>query len=213
MEDLILTGYEFLTVMLPALLLAGMFYLSKKKLHPKAAIWHSLFLLVFAYYLYGVFHFTGTGTIFHVKQYGIALSTASINLIPFSSEAIDLTGYGLNVVLFMPLGFFLPFLWEKYDRLPRACVFGFLLSLLVEISQLLNIRATDVDDLILNTLGTVLGFVLFRLYVRLIKRTARAFEDDTASHRPEAFFFVALLFLCRFFTYYEFGMAKMLYHF
>ncbi len=211
MEKWILIGYEWITVMLPALIFTAIFYLSKKNQDQKAAAWHSLFLLVFAFYLFGVFHYTGSGTVFDIRQYGLPPRADEINLVPFSAASIDLTGYGLNVLLFVPLGFLLPFLWESYDSLARAGAAGFLLSLLVEVSQLLNIRATDVDDLILNTLGTVFGLLFFRLYLRIIKLTARVPGSDRC--RSKAFGFVALLFVFRFFTYYGFGMAKLLYHF
>lgn len=217
MEEWILTGYELITVMLPALLLAGIAYRSNAKQQPKAAVRHSLFLIAFAVYLYGVFHFTVSGTIFHIKQYGIRLRAEEANLVPFSDASFDPVGYGLNVLLFLPLGFLLPFLWERYHTPVRACGFGFLLSLMVELSQLLNIRATDVDDLICNMLGTAFGFLCFRLYFCISKQTARACRshagvfEDTFPY--EAYLFTALLFLCRFFTFYELGMAKALYHF
>ena len=212
MEQWIFTAYELMAVMLPAILFTGIFYQSKKRLCPKAAAWHSLCLLVFAFYLYGVFHFTGSGTVYHIKQYRFELRMDEINLIPFSASSIDPIGYGLNIVLFLPLGFLLPFLWEKYHALRHALVFGFLLSLLVETSQLLNIRSTDVDDLLLNTLGTALGWLLFRLYFCVRKQTARI-TDPAAAFPYEALLFVMLLFFCRFFTYYEFGLAKLVYHF
>lgn len=34
----------------------------------------------------------------------------------------------------------------------------------------LNIRATDVDDLIMNTLGTILGFILFKILSIIFKK-------------------------------------------
>ena len=39
-----------------------------------------------------------------------------------------------------------------------------ILSLLVEVSQLLNNRRTDIDDFILNTAGTIVGFILYKLF-------------------------------------------------
>ena len=111
MEQWIFTAYELMAVMLPAILFTGIFYRSKKRLCPKAAAWHSLCLLVFAFYLYGVFHFTGSGTVYHIKQYRFELRMDEINLIPFSADSMDPIGYGLNIVLFLPLGFLLPFLW------------------------------------------------------------------------------------------------------
>jgi len=47
---------------------------------------------------------------------------------------------------------------------------GFCFSLAIELSQLFNNRGTNIDDLIANTLGAVLGYVLFMAVVRLRKR-------------------------------------------
>lgn len=44
-----------------------------------------------------------------------------------------------------------------------CCCPGFGLSLVIELSQLLNNRRTDIDDLILNTLGAALGYALWRV--------------------------------------------------
>ena len=44
------------------------------------------------------------------------------------------------------------------------CISGFLLSLTVEVIQLITkVGCFDVDDMILNTLGAALGYVLFRI--------------------------------------------------
>ena len=40
---------------------------------------------------------------------------------------------------------------------------GFCLSLMIELLQLLTYRATDINDLIANTLGTLLGYFVFRM--------------------------------------------------
>lgn len=71
-----------------------------------------------------------------------------------------------NVVLFVPLGFFLRMLWGR--GVVIAALAGLGVSLMVEGTQLTGIwgiypcayRVFDVDDLILNTSGAVLGSVL-----------------------------------------------------
>ncbi|MCM1498183.1 MAG: VanZ family protein [Clostridium sp.] len=209
-EELILTGYEFLTVLVPAAAAVRLFYLRYQKEQQANARGHIIGMFAFAVYLFGVFHVTGAGTIFHIKQYGLAYSTPSVNLIPFSDANIDLVGYGLNVVLFVPLGFLLPCIWSNLNKLKYACIAGGALSLLVEISQLLNMRATDIDDLLLNTAGAVLGFLVFRLYSRITKRAARV---DVYRSKYEAVIYIAVMFICRFFLYSELGMAKLLYGF
>ncbi|MCM1159209.1 MAG: VanZ family protein [Bacteroidales bacterium] len=209
LAELLMTGYEFLTVFVPAAAVLRVFCLRDKKEKKENTRGHIIWMLVFAVYLFGVFHVTGAGTIFHIKQYGLAYSTQSVNLIPFSDTNIDLVGYGLNVVLFVPLGFLLPLIWSDLNKMKYACIAGSALSLLVEISQLLNIRATDIDDLILNTLGTVLGFFLFRLFFHITKREIRT----KARGKWEAVIYISTVFVCRFLLYNEFGMAKLLYGF
>ena len=44
------------------------------------------------------------------------------------------------------------------------------ISLIIEVGQLFTIRATDVDDLIMNTLGTILGFILFKILSIIFKK-------------------------------------------
>ena len=84
----------------------------------------------------------------------------NLNLIPFRGLIADLKNCILNVALFVPLGLFLPMLWQKYRTLKYTAGFGFCLSLLIELIQMLTFRATDVNDLITNVLGTLTGFFL-----------------------------------------------------
>lgn len=85
------------------------------------------------------------------------------NLIPFAGMGADLKNCLLNVVLFVPLGFGLPLLWKKYRAGKRTVLFGLLMSLAIEALQVFTYRATDVNDVITNTLGTALGYLPARL--------------------------------------------------
>ena len=70
-----------------------------------------------------------------------------------------------NVIIFMPVGFFTA-LFSAKPRLWKSTLWAFALSLSIEILQLFISRGTDVDDLILNTLGGLLGFLIFRMIER-----------------------------------------------
>ena len=61
----------------------------------------------------------------------------------------------------MPFGFIIPLLWKVSDK--KVIVIGFWSSLFIEICQLFLTRGTDVDDLILNTLGVVFGLLFYKL--------------------------------------------------
>lgn len=66
-----------------------------------------------------------------------------------------------NVLIFMPLGF-LGAMSSHHRSFIRTSLDGFLLSLLVEVFQLISmVGRFDVDDLMLNTLGTMLGYLTF----------------------------------------------------
>lgn len=67
-----------------------------------------------------------------------------------------------NVIGFLPFGFFLPILSRRLRNGFVVTALGFGLSLLVESIQLVfKVGCFDVDDLILNTLGVLLGWLAF----------------------------------------------------
>jgi glycopeptide antibiotics resistance protein len=67
-----------------------------------------------------------------------------------------------NIVLFFPLGFLLPSIWPKVRRFTLVFCISFIVSLLIELSQFLfTHRVANVDDVILNTLGGLIGLLVF----------------------------------------------------
>ena len=101
-----------------------------------------------------------------LKRLGESFFNPKVNLIPFS-DGFSLS-FILNVFLFIPLGFLCPMISSKFERIHNTILTGFGLSMLVEISQLFTLhRATDIDDLITNILGTVIGYLCFRLAMGL----------------------------------------------
>lgn len=81
-----------------------------------------------------------------------------------------------NIGLFVPIGFCVPLLWEKRQAFRWALLCGFGVSFLIEFLQLFSFRTTDVDDLILNTLGACLGWLAFALLDRLFPRAVEKFR-------------------------------------
>ena len=69
-----------------------------------------------------------------------------------------------NVCVFVPFGAFLPALFAKCKRLFSVLLFTLELSFVVEIVQLVTkIGSFDVDDLLLNTLGCILGYFVYKI--------------------------------------------------
>lgn len=67
-----------------------------------------------------------------------------------------------NVIGFMPFGALLPILARSVRRYWKVILLSFEVSALIEVSQLVfQVGCFDVDDIILNTLGGLLGYILF----------------------------------------------------
>ena len=76
-----------------------------------------------------------------------------------------------NIAMFIPTGIILPIISRKLDRFGKVVAVGALISLCIEVLQLLfSERTTDINDLILNTIGTAVGFCIFLLIKKIIKR-------------------------------------------
>lgn len=105
-----------------------------------------------------------------------------INLVPFKTIALEgrlsITEFE-NVVLFMPLGFLVPFVWKYFRGIFRTVLIGFTVSVLIEITQLYTERGyCDIDDVILNTIGTFLGYIVFAgIYYGLLGIKRRLLTD------------------------------------
>jgi glycopeptide antibiotics resistance protein len=103
-------------------------------------------------------------------------SHGSLNLVPFAyyvravqhHHFFNIIYYFFgNIVWLMPLGFLLPKLTGWPRTLRGAAAAGFLLSFIIEFSQYaFGTGESELDDLILNTLGAILGFLLFRYLER-----------------------------------------------
>jgi len=128
---------------------------------------HFVCSYLFVLYMLVVYRLTGMGTLWNVVRSDARICTNSIHLIPLMSFADGAYGFlffGLNVIMTVPLGFFLAALWPSMRSYKHTALAGFCFSLAIELSQLFTNRGTNVDDLIANTLGAVLGYVLFKLF-------------------------------------------------
>ena len=96
---------------------------------------------------------------------------------PVAFTLEPLVGVAQNLVLFIPFGFLLCEA-TKRPHTVRILLVGFLLSLLIELCQLLlRLGWFEVDDILHNTLGTYLGIRLYRWMVR-----RAAYPDKLEEH-------------------------------
>ena len=199
-------AYEALTTLLPFFLIFLLFRNGQKKRGIVYPRYHVPAVLVFAVYVLGVYHFTGVGTLYDHKRY--IFIPELINLVPFSNE-IDIVAYALNVVLFVPFGLLVPMIWQNMGKLRGVLLGAFGFTLLIEVSQLLNFRSTDIDDVILNVLGAAVGFGLYKLWDKITKSKYRVNSPVTV----ELALCILISFVSRFFLYNEMGLMSLLYGF
>ena len=72
-----------------------------------------------------------------------------------------------NIIMFVPLGFCLPWVFERFRRLWKTLLVSVGVIVLVEIIQLITLLGhCDVDDLILNLIGVTAGYLLYAITVK-----------------------------------------------
>ena len=102
----------------------------------------------------------------------------TINVIPFSTiieyiiggisndinTGIVIINFATNLLLFAPMGFFIPILFQnKIKNMKQFVIMIIILTLIVEILQFITYRGlTDIDDIILNTIGAVIVYVIMK---------------------------------------------------
>ena len=77
----------------------------------------------------------------------------------------------LNIALFVPVGFLLPFVQpQKLARLSYALLIGMLFTTIIETTQmLLRLGQADLTDIVTNILGAVIGYLLYKLARRFLR--------------------------------------------
>ena len=133
--------------------------------------------VIFIFYLIGITYYT-----IFAESLGRGPSTGSearYNLVFFNEirrfwiyrEQLGIRAFLLNVagnvLAFMPCGFLLPAISRRCRRIFGVVSVGFLISFLIECTQLIfRVGSFDVDDLFLNTMGVLAGFLLNRMIQR-----------------------------------------------
>jgi len=169
---------------------------------PKVRTVLASFLL---YYLLGILfrHIVGIPTLsglFRITGLGESIFNPNIHPIPFADGITR--AFILNIFAFIPIGFLCPFVSKSYQKIKEAALFGLGISLTIEISQLFTLhRLTDINDLLTNTLGTVIGCLCFGLFAMIFRKNGKdsiASKTDVTRFLPvciaaTAFIFTFLL--------------------
>ncbi|ARU61274.1 hypothetical protein CBW65_09920 [Tumebacillus avium] len=173
------------------IVIAGILYLVVISLYilKKKPIVDCFILTVFYVYVVGVIAITIFPIPIHDNVLEI-LREGNIeppnNWVPFESISQMLTNASTqvatkqilgNLLLFLPFGFLLPLLGGRVIKAYQVLGLGLVASFLIEGFQQLigliinfNYRVFDIDDCLINTFGTILGYMLFRLALPLLQQ-------------------------------------------
>ncbi len=177
--------FDLLTVLLFGLIWIGtVMFLRLKK---KKSLVYLLFFTIFYVYIVKVLDYTlfQFQSLILLKYFmpGLMLKgqtvEKSINLIPLITlTPQDLETSLLNILLLMPFGFGLPFITNF--RMKKIVVIGALFSITIELLQLLTgymakitFRVADINDVIFNTVGVAIGYILFVGFMRIYRHMSR----------------------------------------
>lgn len=141
-------------VLAPIFLVLNRYYFHNTK--------RSFLYFLFSVYLCGVYAVVGLPDIQYIRF------DPHYNIVPFAYMFSDFRNTYLNVLLFVPLGFSLPVLWKNFKAFHWTVLFGLTMSVLIESLQIFTFRATDINDLMTNTLGTVLGWIIGRGFLEVM---------------------------------------------
>ena len=170
----LLTGELCFTVLW--LLSRGMIWMQQKKVVWKREALLLLMYINLAVLIRFVFYpfFTVNGEVQPLIINMSSLQPLRVNLIPLVNildydikreAAINIIG---NISMFIPTGVIMPILYKRLDCFWKVLLAGAGLSFVIEVIQLLFPGSvTDIDDLILNTLGVAVGYGIYVACKRL----------------------------------------------
>lgn len=143
-------------------------------------------LILFILYLFALSYITifnrseghSTQILLHFDSINEALRMRSID---------PLNHLLLNIALFVPLGFLFPLLLpHKLDHILYVGPLGLMMSTIIEATQMfLKIGQCDIEDIVANTAGAVIGLLLFKLLKPIIVKDTDEDEEEDDEEEDE----------------------------
>ena len=145
------------------------------KNHSKFILYQDLLLLCFIIYVL---------CLFQVVTFQDTVSWSSNNFVPFKEIFRYSFGSRLfvknilgNVLLFLPFGFFVSYYLKSQNGF-LPFVLTLIASCSIETVQMLIGRVFDIDDILLNLVGGMLGFLIYYLLSKLSKKLPDVLKSD-----------------------------------
>lgn len=179
---------------------------NSKKLKKEIQWQHYLFGYFFVLYIMITLILVGLPSLWEwegLLRFNGSIFNPHINFVLFK-DGFDFT-YILNIILFIPFGFLLPTLWEKYHNVKATFYYGLIFSFIIEISQLFTrARITDINDIMTNVVGTICGWLVFNILRKVFCKLANKavvyiFPNDTLVIKLEPYLYIAIAMICVFF--------------
>lgn len=149
-----------------------------KRLCEKQTLRRWIFILFVGYLLY-LFYL-----VFFSAYYGRGYGHRNYNFVPLKTIVeylylkhgikATIVNIGGNILAFMPLGFLYPIIYKKVNHYKKILIVSFILTIFIEIVQYIaGVGTCDVDDVLLNVLGGLIGYILYKgsiyLYIEIVK--------------------------------------------
>lgn len=175
--------FFFICMTLPVVIIWRFFRWKKRGFELKESL-HEIGLLLLVSVLVGLFSQTIIPKFGAIQTYGTGVNLELFRVLKETYNAIRYLGFWQpfyinflgNIILFIPIGFLLPLLFKRMEFLPFTVIVGLCISLFIEIMQLPQNRSSDVDDLWLNTLGALLGYLVYLVFRRKFSFVTRVFK-------------------------------------
>ncbi len=171
--DLLEGAWPTLVIFLVIVIILRIFYLNNNG--KKLILHQELMMLCFITYVLLLFELVTSRDI----------SIGGTNLVPFREMfryPIGSTNFYRqvvgNVILFMPFGYFATY-YTKISKIRNVTLITFLVSLTIETVQRYIGRSFDIDDIILNVIGGIAGFLIYVALDAIRKKLPSFFQKDS----------------------------------
>ena len=155
--DMIYSTLPMVVVTVIVLVTIRLIYLLKNKEH--IVLYKEIFMLTFVVYIL---------CLFQIVTIQDTVSWSTNNFVPFKEIMRYDFGTTLffkniigNILLFLPFGFFVSYILKSKDVI-LPLIISIICSISVETVQLYIGRVFDVDDIILNVLGGIAGYFVYK---------------------------------------------------
>lgn len=193
---------DILEIMWPSLLICAVIFASLRitwviKNKVKIDLFKEIMMIIFGIYVLCIFYV--------VTYQDVNWSTS--NFMPFKEIFRYSFGSRLfiknvvgNMIMFMPYGFFITY-FVKTKKVYIIMLLSLILSVTIETTQLIIGRVFDIDDIMLNLVGAVIGFLIFRLFDILEDKLPKFLKKNT-------YYAIVLIFIIILFVLYLMKVIK-----